>query len=137
MPKNILIDLNVIIDMLLERRGFEASRDVIQLGERGRHRLFISAHMVTTFAYVLEAARVPRPQILRHVEWLLQFFVVVPVDSALLEAALKSRIRDYEDAVVEQAARACDALVIVTRNVKDFKPGTVRAMSPEQYKCVH
>lgn len=133
MPKNILIDLNVIIDVLLERRGFEASRDVIQLGEAGRHQPYISAHMVTTFAYILEAARVPRSQILRHIGWLLQLFVVVPVDSALLGAALKSRIKDYEDAVVEQVARECEALLIVTRNVKDFKPGAVRAVTPEQY----
>ena len=33
MPTNILIDLNIILDVFLERDGFKASSDVIQLGE--------------------------------------------------------------------------------------------------------
>ncbi len=133
MQKNILIDINVIIDVLLERRGFESSRDVLELSELGSHRLYISAHMVTTFAYILEEAKVPRPEIRRHIEWLLRMFVVVPVDKALLEAALKSRVTDYEDAVVEQAAVMCNASAIVTRNIKDFKTSTAQVLTPEAY----
>jgi predicted nucleic acid-binding protein len=133
MPENILIDLNVIIDVLLERRGFESSRDVLELSELGSHRLYISAHMVTTFAYILEEAKVPHPDIRRHIEWLLRMFVVVPVDEVLLKAALKSRISDYEDAVVEQAAVICNASTIVTRNIKDFKASTAQVLTPEAY----
>ncbi len=133
MPKNILIDLNVIVDVLLEREGFESSRNVLELSEVGSHRLYISAHMVTTFAYILEEAKVPRSEILRHIEWLLQMFIIVPVDKALLQAALKSRINDYEDAVVEQAAIICNASAIVTRNIKDFKTGSVWVLTPEEY----
>ena len=133
MPENILIDLNVIVDVLLERGGFETSRNVLELGESGSHRLFISAHMVTTFAYILEEAKVPRPEIWRHINWLLQIFAVVPTDGELLKTALKSRIKDYEDAVVEQAALTFGASAIVTRNVKDFKASAVRALTPEAY----
>lgn len=133
MPKNILIDLNVILDVLLERRGFEASRDVLSLGELGSHRLYTSAHVVTTFAYLLENAKVPRPEILRHVDWLLRTFSVVPVDGALLKLALKSRVVDYEDAVIECAADQARAAAIVTRNTKDFKMSRIKAMAPEVY----
>jgi predicted nucleic acid-binding protein len=133
MQENILIDLNIILDVLLERSGFEASRDIIQLGETDEHALFISAHIVTTFAYLLENAKVPRNQIARHIDWLLQTFAVVPVDVTLLQTALKSRIDDYEDAVIEAAAVACKASVIITRNTKDFKLSTPQALVPEVY----
>jgi predicted nucleic acid-binding protein len=133
MLKNILIDLNIILDVLLERSGFEASRDIIQLGEADGHTLFISAHIVTTFAYLLENAKVPKNQIAQHIDWLLQTSAVVPVDATLLQAALKSRIDDYEDAVVEAAAVACKASVIITRNIKDFKFSTVQALVPEAF----
>jgi predicted nucleic acid-binding protein len=133
MPENILVDLNVILDVLLERRGFEASRDVIQLAEKDRLQICISAHMVTTFAYLLEEAKVPKQEILHYIDWLLRTFRVVSTDEDLLRTALKSSIRDYEDAVVERAAVVCQASVIVTRNVRDFKASVVPALLPESY----
>jgi len=133
MPKNILIDLNVILDLLLDRKGSDASRTVLELSEHDSNHLYISAHIVTTFAYLLEESNVPISLIQHHINWLIGTFKVVPVDSTLLKHALKSRIIDYEDAVVEQAAIACGATVIITRNVKDFKASSLPALKPEEY----
>lgn len=133
MPINILIDLNVILDLLLDRKGSDASKTVLELSEHDSHHLYISAHIVTTFTYLLEEANVPISQIQRHISWLIETFTVVPVNSTLLKNALKSRIRDYEDAVIEQAAIACGATTIITRNVKDFKASSLPALKPEEY----
>lgn len=133
MPKNILIDLNVILDVLLERSGFESSQAVLRLGETASFNLSISAHIVTTFAYLLESTKVPKKDIARQLDWLLQTFTVIATDDKLLAAALLSRVTDYEDAVTEQAALAGGALVIITRNVKDFKNSAVPAMTPAAY----
>src|SRR3989344_4054093 len=132
MPKNIFVDLNVIIDVLLARDNFEASKKVIELGQRADARLYISAHAVTTFAYLLEGAKVPRPEILRHINWLLKTSYVIAVDGRLLDGATKSRLADYEDAVVEQAASKAGAKVIVTNNAKDFRASSVPARTPSQ-----
>jgi predicted nucleic-acid-binding protein len=133
MPKNILIDLSVIVDVLLERNGVEASTTILEQAEQSGFSLYISAHMVTTFAYILESAKVPSEQILIHLRWLLETFLIVSVDSVLLKSALNSKIKDYEDAVVERSALSCGASAIVTRNYKDFAYSTVPAFSPEVY----
>ncbi|HVC35847.1 MAG TPA: PIN domain-containing protein [Candidatus Dormibacteraeota bacterium] len=133
MPQNILIDLNVILDLLLDRKGSDASRSVLELNEHDSHLLYISAHIVTTFAYLLEEAKVPISQIQHHINWLIETFTVVSVDNTLLKNALKSRITDYEDAVIEQAAIICGATAIITRNVKDFKTSSLPALKPEEY----
>ncbi len=133
MQKNILIDLNVILDVLLERKGFNSAQNVLELSESNDYRLYISAHIVTTFAYLLESAKVPDFQIIYQLSWLLGTFMVVPVDNKLLMDALKSKIKDYEDAVVEQAAIACNAAVIVTQNIKDFQASTIQALTPKAY----
>jgi len=133
MPKNILIDLNVILDLLLDRKGSDASKTVLELSAHDSNHLYISAHIVTTFAYLLEEFNVPISLIQHHINWLIETFTVVPVDSTLLKRALKSRIIDYEDAVIEQAAIACGATVIITRNVKDFKASSLPALKPEEY----
>ncbi len=131
MPKNILVDLNVILDVLLERPGFEASKDVLELRQSAAYDLYISGHVVTTFAYLLEHAKVPQSQILQQVRWLLQIFSVVATPSDLLKDATHSQVTDYEDAVIEQAALGCRAWVIVSRNTKDFTRSSVKAVSPE------
>ena len=137
MPKNILIDLNIIVDVLQEREGVKASITILELGEVRGLSLYISAHMVTTFAYLLESAKVPSLQISQHLSWLLETFIVVPVDSTLLKSALNSKVKDFEDAVVERAALSCGASVIITRNCKDFTFSKIPVFSPEEFlqKC--
>lgn len=133
MPKNILINLNVILDVLQERRGFEASKTVLELGESGSYRLHVSAHAVTTFAYLLESAKVPKAELGHQIDWLLETFSIVPVDEKILRLARSSRIKDYEDAVVEQAALAGHAVAIVTRNIKDFRDSRVPVFAPANF----
>lgn len=132
MPTNILVDLNIILDVFLDRSGSKTSSDVIQLGEAQDHNLYISAHIVSTFAYLLESAKVPHQKILEHIDWMLQTFSVVPVDTRLLTLALKSNIVDFEDAMIEQAALVSACSLIITRNIKDFKVSAVKAILPEQ-----
>ena len=137
MSTSIFVDLNVIMDVLLERSGFEASSDVIQLGEKEGYKLYISAHMVTTFGYLLENAKVPRQKIIQSIGWLLNTFTVIPVDDSLLSKALKSNVHDYEDAVVEQAAYLSGSVAIITRNDKDFKTSVIKSLTPEEYMKIN
>lgn len=134
MAKNtLLIDLNIILDVLLDRKGSTASLAILELGEDDDYELCVSAHMVTTLAYLLEHAKVPHHVLLEHIQWVLQVFSVIPTQSSLLKKALPSPLRDYEDAVVEQAALACNARIIITRNIKDFTQSKVTVQTPEDY----
>ncbi|HTE22235.1 MAG TPA: PIN domain-containing protein [Candidatus Limnocylindria bacterium] len=134
MPKNILVDLNVILDVLLERRGFKASQSVLELQVSNSYNVYVSGHIVTTFAHLLERAKVPQTEILRHINWLLQTFLVVSTTGDILKSATRSRITDYEDAVIEQAALVCNATAIITRNIKDFRHSAVSAVTPELFE---
>lgn len=133
MHKSILVDLNIILDVFLEREGYMASSNTIQIGELSAYNVCISAHIVSTFAYLLENAKVTNSQILKHIEWLLSIFTVVPVDSNLISKALKSKITDFEDALIEQAACIAGCSIIITRNIKDFKLSSIKALTPEDY----
>ena len=133
MQTNILIDLDIIIDVFLERVGFKSSSDIIQLGEQETYDLYISAHIVSTFAYLLENAKVPRLEILKHITWLLQVFNIVAIDNVLIPKALKSNIVDFKDALIEQAALTSACQTIITRNTKAFKLSIVRSSTPENF----
>lgn len=128
----VLVDTNVVLDVLLERRPFVgASAEVFGLAEHSRIEGLLCATTITTIDYLLTQA-MPRP-IARHaLQKLLELFEVASVNRTVLEEALKSKIADFEDAVLDQAGRLAGAEAIVTRNQKDFRHATLKVLGPDE-----
>lgn len=130
--KRVLLDVNVVLDVLLDRRPFaDGSSAVWAAVERGEAEGCLSAHAVTTIHY-LNARAVGSRMAHDTTEALLSVFGVAGVDAAVLNAALALKWPDFEDAVTAAAARRakCDALV--TRNPRDFKSAPVRVLTPAE-----
>ena len=130
--RRILLDVNLILDVLLDRRPHaEPASLVWEAVETGRAEGFLSAHAVTTIHYL--NARAAKAATARDTTTaLLSVFSVASVDEAVLGEAAALGWEDFEDAVTAAAARAarCDALV--TRNRADFRRSPVRVLTPEQ-----
>ena len=129
--KRLLLDINVVLDVLLERAPHQAQAAALWAAiEVGKGRGVLSAHAVTTIHYLVQRRRGPR--VARHaVEALLGVFEVAPVDLGVLRSALDLGWPDLEDAVsaAAAAANACDA--IVTRDARGFRTAPLRIMGPE------
>lgn len=132
-PKNILLDLNVILDLVLGRPGREVAKKVLTLSTDPNYKLYVSSHCVTTFDYVLKESDVTIQQRHKLVEWLLKTCNIVAVNHTMLTAAIRSGVTDFEDAVVEQVALKVGCTVIITRNIRDFKHSVVPAITPDSY----
>jgi predicted nucleic acid-binding protein len=130
--RRILLDVNLILDVLLDRQPHaEAASLVWEAVETGCAEGLLSAHAVTTIHYL--NARATKAATARDTTTaLLSVFSVAPVDQAVLGEATALGWSDFEDAVTAAAARAarCDALV--TRNRADFRRSPVRVLTPEQ-----
>ncbi|MFQ5677808.1 MAG: PIN domain-containing protein, partial [bacterium] len=63
---------------------------------------------------------------------LLNLFLVASVNRPVLQAALESKFKDYEDAVLYKAALHTDVQGIVTRNIADFKGAKLPIFSPQE-----
>jgi predicted nucleic acid-binding protein len=130
--KRVLLDVNVVLDVLLDRAPFaEASSEVWAAVEHGEAEGLLSAHALTTLHY-LNARAVGARMAHETTEALLSVFDVAGVDGAVLNAALALKWADFEDAVTAAAAKRakCDALV--TRNPRDFKGSAVRVLTPSE-----
>jgi predicted nucleic acid-binding protein len=128
--KRLLLDVNVMLDVLLDRRPFaDAASAVWALVERGVAEGYISAHAITTLHY-LNARDVGAVTARETADALLTVFDVAPVDRSVLNAALALGWNDFEDAVTAAAARRAQCDVIVTRNPKDFRRSPVRVLTP-------
>ena len=63
---------------------------------------------------------------------LMKLFEIAPVNRAVLDAALSSDFKDFEDAVVYKSAAYKEMQGIVTRDFNDFKSSKINVFSPEE-----
>jgi predicted nucleic acid-binding protein len=129
----VLLDTNVVLDVLLARPPFvSAASEVFGLIENAQFHGLLCATTITTIDYLLTQS-MPRPSARLALHRLLELFESAPVNRAVLEEALKSKIADFEDAVLDQAGRLSDAEIIITRNQKDFRHSSLRILGPDAF----
>jgi len=131
--KKVLIDLNVLLDFLAKREGHEEAATLIALCEKKEIRGYLSSHEVTTLAYFLTERYKSKQNLRTIIGGILDLFTTLPIHETVLRNALRSKITDFEDAVIEQTALKEKLDCIITKNLADFKKGEVRAMTPGEY----
>jgi len=131
--KNILVDLNVIIDYLEARNGCEKAGELFAKCFKGELKGYVCAHEITTLSYYLGKARKNRAENMKIISKILQIFDVIEVGKTILEKAIMSNITDFEDAVIVESAKMKKINCIITRNIKDFKNSPIPAILPEEY----
>jgi hypothetical protein len=55
------------------------------------------------------------------------------VNRPVIERALRSKIRDFEDAVLDEAGQMAGVDSVVTRNTKDFAGSTLNVFDPNEF----
>ncbi len=129
--KRFLFDVNVVLDVLLDRPPHaESSAAAWAAVETGMAEGLLSAHAVTTIHYLVrkEVGIVKARGILSAI---LRVFAVAEVSRAVLQEALHLPCQDFEDAVTAAAARLAGCDYILTRDPKNFRGSPVRPLAPE------
>jgi predicted nucleic acid-binding protein len=129
--KRVLVDINVVLDVLLDRQPHAgASAAVWAAVETGSVEGFLAAHAVTTIHYLIQkelgAARARRT-----VTAILRVFGVAAVDGSVIQDGLNLPLSDFEDSVTTAAARFTGCDYIVTRDPKGFRGSPIRPLTPE------
>jgi len=128
----VIINTNVVLDVLLDRRPFiDAAAKVFALVEQSEIEGLLCATTITTIDYLLVQS-LNRPESREALRKLLELFEIAPVNRPVIEEAFRSRIADFEDAVLEQSGRLAGADAIVTRNTRDFRNSAIKALGPDE-----
>lgn len=129
----VLIDLNVILDVLMDRAPHaEASAQVLGLAETGRVQALCCAASFSTLHYLLNKhsdAATSR----RHLLAVRRILPIAAVDGPVIDAALQLGWRDFEDAIVHESARLAGAEAIVTRDATGFANAPLRIYTPTEF----
>nr|MBQ4318671.1 PIN domain-containing protein [Clostridia bacterium] len=128
----VLIDTNVILDVLCNRKDFvEDSLKVFKYCEAGRITGCISALSVPNIVYIMRK-ELDGKRIKEILTTLTSIFTVADLLQTDLLRAAGMEFSDYEDALQSVCASRVKADYIVTRNIKDFMNSAVPAIKPSE-----
>lgn len=130
--KKVIIDINIIMDLALKRKHFKAAEKAIDLCAIQKIEGYVCSHEITTLAYLLQR-NFTMNKVKYFLREILDLFEVLPSTTKTLKLALDSKIKNYEDAVIEVSALENKIDYIITRNLKDFKKSRIEALSPEEF----
>jgi predicted nucleic acid-binding protein len=127
---NVLLDINVILDVLLNRAPWVSdAADVWDAHDRGRLNAYVAAFSIPTIFYVVRRQN-DLTEAHEAVRICLETLEISPVGRSTLEFARQQSQSDFEDSL--QIASAIEASVdaIVTRDPAGFAQSPVPAISP-------
>lgn len=131
--KKLLVDTNIIIDLLAERKEFyDAAAQLFSLADQKKINLCVCSLSFANAHYVLnrQLEETKVREILRKLKVLVE---VLPLDSKVLDKSLNSDFKDFEDAIQYYAAIESNVDIIITRNLKDFKKSNLPVLTAGQF----
>lgn len=114
--KRIFLDTNILVDYVLGREHGDDAEQLLQHGKNGTVSLSASYLTFANMAYILKG----KTDVYGLFHNLHEYIAVLPTDDAQLVAAMGQRVRDFEDMLQYQCAKAAGCDVIVTNNGRDF-----------------
>lgn len=132
--KKIFLDTNILVDLIADRKPFSKfAIEIFQSAESKKVQLFTSSHSIATTYYLLKK-HVDDKALRSILLGLFDFLSVIPVDIEVLSKGLRSKQKDFEDAVQIFCATSIEKMdCIVTRNIKDFKGSVIPVFAPDDY----
>jgi predicted nucleic acid-binding protein len=129
----IFVDTNILVDLIADRKPFSKfAIKLFSMAEVGKLKLYTSSHSIATTHYLLK--KYVDEKELREVLFnLLDYLNVVAINLEILRKGLKSKHKDFEDAIQIICAYSIENIdCIVTRNIKDFKNSEIPVYSPDE-----
>ena len=132
--KKVFVDTNIIVDLIADRKPFSKyAIEIFNKAEVEEIKLFTSSHSIATTHYLLKKF-LEEKNIREVLTNLLDYLTIIPVDVDVLKKGLRSKHKDFEDAIQIICASSIEKMdCIVTRNVKDFKDCEIPVLTPDEF----
>lgn len=130
---NLFVDTNIVIDLLQKREEFfEEAQELFTLADKKQVKLFISSLTIANTHFLLSRYYNSNDtsKILSKFKVLVE---VLPLDNKIIDLALTSNLKDFEDAIQFYTAIEHNTDIIITRNKKDFKKQSLPILTAKEY----
>ncbi len=131
--KSLFVDTNIVLDLLAHRMPYYTdAAKLFSLADRKEIKLSVSALCLADINYILskQNPEMDVRGILRKFKVLVD---VLPFDDKIIDLALNSEFRDFEDAIQYFTAIENEQDLIITRNQPDFKESKIPVMNAGEF----
>lgn len=131
--EKLYVHTNIVLDLLQKREAFYVeAQELFTLADKKKVKLYVSSLTIANIHYLLsrhyhsgEARKI-----------LAKFKVLVEVlslDHKIIDLALTSALKDFEDAIQYYTALENSMDLIITRNKRDFKKQRIPVLTAKEY----
>ena len=118
MMKRVFLDTNIMLDLAMHRDHFDAALAIMKGAYDGYFEIFASTLSFANIAYILR--KEPQDKVCGVVEMLAEDITMLPLLPENVRNTIDHPVRDLEDMLQYQCAKAAGCDVIVTNNKRDF-----------------
>jgi predicted nucleic acid-binding protein len=132
--KNILLDTDVVLDFLLDRKPFsDDTLHILLKCEKKEMNAFVTPVIVANTYYLLRQ-KASHSYVIEQLKILLKIISVLSMDQKQVLSALDSKFTDFEDALQYFSALQNTKIeAILTRNGKDFKHAELPVFTSKEF----
>lgn len=129
----VFIDSDIILDVLSEREPFYISAaKLFTLIDKKKIIAYTSPIVFTNIHYILTKST-SRENALKSLQRLKPLVTILPVDEKIIDLALNSKHKDFEDALQYHTAKSNEIKFMITRNKKDHKQSKISIYTADEY----
>jgi predicted nucleic acid-binding protein len=131
--EKVFIDCDICLDLLAERMPhYEPAARLFTLADKGKLKLHVPSLIFSNLHYLLgrQFSQTEARRILNKFKVLVN---VVGVDEKIIELALSSDLKDFEDAIQYYAAVENNINILLTRHLKDYRKARISVMTAEDF----
>lgn len=131
--EKIFIDTDVILDLLSAREPhYQYAALLFSKADEGKVKLFVSSLTFANVHYVL-SRQLSSAQAGKMQFRLKTLVSILAVNDKIIDMALASDFRDFEDAIQYHTALEHRIKTLITRNLKDYKKAKINVLTAQQY----
>lgn len=131
--QKVFLGTNIVIDFLGGRENFyEPAAKVLTLADKKKIKIYTTPTSISNTYYLLAKFENAKTALEKVRKFKLLCSISV-MDDEVVEKAVNSDFKDFEDAMQYFSAIASNCELIITRNEKDFKRSLIPVMNAESY----
>ena len=129
----ILVDTNIVLDLLARREPFfQDAQRLFSKADKGKIQLSVASLSIVNTHYILKS-RLKLQEARKYLRQLKVLVEVLPMTDKIIDLALDSDFKDFEDAIQYYIALENNLDFILSRNQKDFKTAAIPVMTCSDY----
>ncbi len=131
--EKVFVDTDIVLDLLGNREPFYIhSANLFSAADKNEIKIYVSSLSFTNLNYIL-SKQFSSEQAKKKLFKFKTLVTVLSVSDKIVELALSSDFKDFEDGVQYFTAIENNINILLTRNIKDYKAALIPVMTAEQF----